>query len=114
MDIDTFEALQDLHNNKWTDLLLSNLFTSTILTVLTKKERVVLGQKVQLYEEGVPEDRANEIIARLLNTKVSSVTRLIYNIKSKYRHGMDVRVDNKLHPEIYRQKMRKVRKGYAN
>lgn len=110
MDSYQFTALKDMHNNKWTDELLGESFTFVYNRILTKREKIVLDLKIQLFEEGYTDKKANEQIARLTKLKIATILRLLYNIKSKYRHGMDIRVDNKLHPEIYRCKTRKVRK----
>lgn len=109
MDTHQFLALKQLHSGQWVSSLLGDDFSFVYNWVLTKRERIILGLKVQLYEEAYTEKEANEEISRVLKLKPSTVTRLIYNIKSKYRNMMDIRVDNKLHPEIYRQKLRKAR-----
>lgn len=109
MDSYQFIALQQLHNSQWNSALLGDDFTFVYNWILTKRERIVLDLKVQFCEEGYTEKEANTEIARLLKLKIATIVRCIYSIKSKYRNMMDIRVDNKLHPEIHRQKLRKVR-----
>ena len=113
MEPDESKALIDLHHNRWTEILLSVIFVHVYEHILTKQERIITGLKIEYYEAGVTEREANINIAYLLNMKVSTVERILYNIKNKYRHLMDARVDNKLHPEIYRAKKRKVLKFNA-
>ena len=116
MDSDEYDILIAMHNNQWPDLILSTEYNSVLVNVLTAKERMVCELKVQLYEEEYPEKEANKYIAKLMKLTVSAVERYIYSIKSKYRHKMDTRVDNKLRPYwIYKNAIRKgkgTRKGY--
>lgn len=107
MDCESFDGLYNLHNNRWTEVLVSEIFRRIYDKILAQKERIVLDLKVQLYSEGYGETNANKEICRLLQIKASTLSRLIYNIRMKYRQGIDIRVDNKLHPEIYRAKRRK-------
>lgn len=111
MDSLEFETIEGLHNDKWPEILLT--YFQPTQKILTKKERVILGLKVQFYEDGVSEETANKEIAKVLGLKITTIIRAIYDIKYKYRQGMDRRIDNKLHPEIYRRKMRKERRGYS-
>lgn len=103
------KALVDLHHNRWTEILLSVIFVHIYEHILTKQERIITGLKIEYYEEGIPEGRANTEIAVLMKIRESTLGRILYNIKNKYRHLMDARVDNKLHPEIYRAKKRKAK-----
>lgn len=114
MEPDESKALIDLHHNRWTELLVSALFIYIHDYVLTKQERIVTGLKIEYYEDGVNEVKANQLIANLLHLKVGSIERLLYNIKNKYRHHMDTRVDNKQHPEIWRAIKRRNKKQHAN
>lgn len=107
MDADEFDILYNLHHNRWNEELLGELFENTINRVLDKKERVILGLKVQLYEEGWSELTANKHIAKRLNIKLSTLKRCIYDIKFKMRNKMDRRVDNMLEPRFYYAKKRR-------
>ena len=107
MDSFTFNALYMMHQNYWTDDLLGLSFKFIHDCVLNKAERLILGYKVEFYENGMTEDEANREIATILHVNLTRVTRALRDIKMKYRRGFDSRVDNKLHPEIYRMKKRK-------
>lgn len=99
-------ALVALYNNQWTEDLLGFEFVH-VRKSLAKREIIVLELKVQYYEDGYTESQANSEIATLLKIKPSTLSRLLYDIKHVYRHGLPRRVDNKLHPEIFRAKKRK-------
>lgn len=111
MEMDEFDALYELHNGRWSEVLLGEMFNQTVNRVLDKKERMILGLKVQLYEEGWPNDAANREISRLLNVKLSTVKRSIYDIKFKLRNKIDRRVDNMLEPRFYYAKKRRQSKA---
>lgn len=114
MDITEFNILNNIHENRWPDEILGAEYYTVLMNVLTLHERVILELKVQLYEEGYSENAANARIAELLRIKLNSVTKHVYNIKSKYRHKMDTRVDNKIRPySIYINAIRKGKKKYG-
>ena len=103
-----FDALFSLHNDKWVEGLLSAEFLP-VHRCLSKRERVILDLKVQLYCEGWVEVQSNKEVARLLKLRVPTVVRALYDIRYKFRNEIGRRVDNQLHPEIYRRKARKAR-----
>lgn len=114
MDINEFNILNSIHDNKWPDEILGAEYLNVLTSVLTLHERVILELKVQLYGEGYSENAANIKISELLRIKLSSVTKHVYNIKSKYRHKIDTRVDNKIRPySIYINAIRKGKKKYG-
>lgn len=110
MDAWAFATLQDLQDDKWRESLLASGFED-IIKELTKKERIIFGLKIQYFEDGWDEDKANEQIAVLVKLKPASIKRYAYRIKKIFRDGMDTRTDNQLRPDIYRQKVRKIRKN---
>ncbi len=70
----------------WTQELTEHDFRFIYTRSLSRKERLV----TDLMIECVP---INEI-ARLFNNKASSIERILYKIKRKYRLGCETRVDN--------------------
>ncbi len=87
-----FITLQNLENDVWDEELLGKDFALFRKKVLYPKERIVLELKVEGY--------TNEEICNLMKTKqggmqkLTTINRVCYDIKRKFRLGQQTRVDN--------------------
>lgn len=98
MEFDELALLHEIHNDRWPDEVLGDLFSNLLNKIMMKYERQIVEMKVQFYEEGLDEKEANTKICKLLNIRPSTLDRYLRDIKYKFRNKMDLRVHKLLNP----------------
>jgi len=98
--IERQKLLYDIHNGIWSEKLLEGPFEYVFNVVLTPTERHIVHGKISGFVDGE--------LAIKNKCSLGTVKRHIYNIRSKYRNQIDVRVDN--HPVLRKRKGFNVRK----
>lgn len=87
-------ALYHLHNKRWTEELLTDLFVYERTKVLTRAENRMLEWMVESYEEGKTESECVSILALHMRLEKESIVRRLCVIKRKIRLGQNDRVDD--------------------
>ena len=86
MTPEQFEILIRLNNNQWPSELINQDFRFIFDRILSPLERDILLAKI--------EGTSNEQIAFQRKCKINTIQRITYNIKYKYRNGINKRLDD--------------------
>jgi len=86
MTPEQFQTLIKLHNEQWIDELIRDDFKFIFDRILSPVERDITLAKI--------DGTSNQEIAQQRKSKISTIQRITYNIKCKYRNGINKRLDD--------------------